>query len=55
MQQACDSLGRAEVCVTATVDVMMTALNSHDRFPRSVSDTLPGFRFNRLPISACER
>jgi hypothetical protein len=34
---------------------MVAALDSHVLLPLSVSDTRPGLRFNRLPMSAWER
>jgi hypothetical protein len=54
-QKTRGSFGRAEICIEATVGVLMTALDSHDLLPIRVSDTLPGLRFSRLAISECER
>ncbi len=34
---------------------MMATLDSHDRFPLSASDTLPGLRLSRRPISAWDK
>ncbi len=45
----------AKICIETAICMMMTALKSHDLFPRRVSDTRPGFTLRRLPISACDR
>jgi hypothetical protein len=33
MQKACNRFGRAEIGIEAAVDMLMTALNSHDLSP----------------------
>jgi hypothetical protein len=52
MYEASHCLRWAKISIEAPIHIMVTTLESHDLFPFSVSDTLPGFTLSRLPISA---